>query len=165
MTNGYCLRQIRGWNLFSRLSSSFSWNIFWLAVMTMNSTIKIFISYSHQDKQYLQKDSLLGFLQGLERENIEFWTDLAIKSNKIGRALGSSHQIPDPGLRHSLSPSQSELSRFRLLPECRNQKLSCGNKIFVSGHSIALWLETARLAGKPSGTHSCPQIVWSWSPG
>ncbi|MGD0961540.1 MAG: hypothetical protein ABSB19_17160 [Methylomonas sp.] len=34
----------------------------------MQSPIKIFISYSHQDKKYLEKDSLLGFLKGLEQE-------------------------------------------------------------------------------------------------
>lgn len=51
--------------------------------MTTNSTIKIFISYSHQDAHYLQPDSLLGFLKGLEREGIEFWTDREIKPGEL----------------------------------------------------------------------------------
>ncbi len=38
--------------------------------------VKIFISYSHQDAAYLLgTDSLLGFLKGLEREDVEFWWD------------------------------------------------------------------------------------------
>jgi len=38
--------------------------------------IKIFISYSHIDKEYLNEDSLLGYLKGLEREaEVEFWWD------------------------------------------------------------------------------------------
>lgn len=39
-------------------------------------TIKIFISYSHIDKEYLNEDSLLGYLKGLEQEaEVEFWWD------------------------------------------------------------------------------------------
>ena len=48
----------------------------------MNKKIQIFVSYSHQDSAYLEKESLLGFLQGLERDNIEFWTDLQIKTGE-----------------------------------------------------------------------------------
>lgn len=44
----------------------------------MDKKIQIFISYSHQDAAYLDKDSLFGFLKGLTRDNIEFWTDLEI---------------------------------------------------------------------------------------
>ena len=49
----------------------------------MNSVIKIFISYSHLDARYLDKDSLFGFLKGLERDNIQFWTDLEIKPGEF----------------------------------------------------------------------------------
>ena len=49
----------------------------------MNTPIKIFISYSHQDSRYLDKDSLFGFLKGLERDNIEFWTDLELKAGEL----------------------------------------------------------------------------------
>ena len=37
--------------------------------------IKIFVSYSHQDAGYLEKDSLLGYLLGLEEEGADFWWD------------------------------------------------------------------------------------------
>ncbi|HYK01624.1 MAG TPA: AAA family ATPase [Thermoanaerobaculia bacterium] len=38
--------------------------------------MRIFISYSHRDPQYLGDDSLVGFLRGLEaEEGVEFWTD------------------------------------------------------------------------------------------
>lgn len=37
--------------------------------------IKIFVSYSHKDAGYLADDSLLGFLKGLESENVDFWSD------------------------------------------------------------------------------------------
>jgi hypothetical protein len=49
----------------------------------MNTPIKIFISYSHQDSNYLDKDSLFGFLKGLDRDNIEFWTDLELKAGEL----------------------------------------------------------------------------------
>jgi hypothetical protein len=37
--------------------------------------MRVFVSYSHQEPEYLAKDSLLGFLRGLEEEGVEFWTD------------------------------------------------------------------------------------------
>jgi hypothetical protein len=49
----------------------------------MNSTINIFVSYSHQDSRYLERDSLLGFLKGLERDNIRFWTDQELKAGEL----------------------------------------------------------------------------------
>jgi hypothetical protein len=36
---------------------------------------EIFVSYSHADSAYLDKDSLLGHLQGLKRDGAQFWTD------------------------------------------------------------------------------------------
>lgn len=42
------------------------------------SPIRIFVSYSHQDRNYLSKDSLIGALRGLESEGVEFWSDQAI---------------------------------------------------------------------------------------
>jgi hypothetical protein len=45
----------------------------------MPDTIIVFVSYSHQDASYLERDSLLGFLKGLESDNIEFWTDKSIR--------------------------------------------------------------------------------------
>ena len=49
----------------------------------MTTSINIFISYSHQDARYLEQDALFGFLKGLERDNIEFWTDLEIKPGEL----------------------------------------------------------------------------------
>jgi predicted ATPase/class 3 adenylate cyclase len=37
--------------------------------------VRIFVSYSHSDAEYLGETSLLGFLHGLEREGAEFWID------------------------------------------------------------------------------------------
>ncbi len=40
------------------------------------TAVRIFISYSHRDPQYLGDDSLVGFLRPLEAdEGVEFWTD------------------------------------------------------------------------------------------
>lgn len=49
----------------------------------MANTIRIFVSYSHQDAAYLEKDSLLGFLRGLEKNEIEFWTDRQIRPGEL----------------------------------------------------------------------------------
>ena len=49
----------------------------------MDTKIQIFVSYSHQDAAYLEKESLLGFLQGLESDNIEFWTDREITGGEL----------------------------------------------------------------------------------
>jgi hypothetical protein len=38
-------------------------------------TIRIFVSYSHIDKRFLEENSLLGFLKGLEGEGAKFWWD------------------------------------------------------------------------------------------
>lgn len=47
----------------------------------MPDTVKAFVSYSHQDSKYL--DSLLGYLKGLEAENVEFWTDRQIRVGEL----------------------------------------------------------------------------------
>lgn len=41
----------------------------------MNLPVRIFVSYSHQDARYLEEESLLGFLRGLELDGVEFWSD------------------------------------------------------------------------------------------
>lgn len=57
--------------------------------------IKVFVSYSHQDAGYLEKQSLLGFLRGLERDGVEFWYDQKIGMGDLwdeeikGRIAGS----------------------------------------------------------------------------
>ena len=45
----------------------------------MPASVKVFVSYSRQDASYLEKDSLLGFLEGLEKDGVEFWTDRKIQ--------------------------------------------------------------------------------------
>jgi hypothetical protein len=49
----------------------------------MSDRIKIFVSYSRQDAGYIEEDSLLGFLKGLEKENIEFWIDQKIRPGEL----------------------------------------------------------------------------------
>jgi hypothetical protein len=45
--------------------------------------IRVFVSYSHQDRKYLDNDSLLGYLKGLEQEGFEFWNDQRIRTSEI----------------------------------------------------------------------------------
>ncbi len=44
--------------------------------------IKVFVSYSHANCDYLQDDSLLGFLKGFEKEQVEFWSDQHIRAGE-----------------------------------------------------------------------------------
>jgi len=57
----------------------------------LNTPIQIFISYSHQDARYLEKNALFGFLEGLERDNIEFWTDRELKAGELWDKEIKSH--------------------------------------------------------------------------
>lgn len=41
----------------------------------MTRTIRVFVTYSRQDSQYIGDRSLLDFLRGLESEGVEFWVD------------------------------------------------------------------------------------------
>ncbi len=49
----------------------------------MTTTVRVFVSYSHADVRYLGKDSLLGFLRGLEQEDVTFWTDKEIQAGEF----------------------------------------------------------------------------------
>ncbi len=49
----------------------------------MPDRLKVFISYSHQDAEYLNGDSLLGFLKGLEKDNVTFWTDRHLRTGEF----------------------------------------------------------------------------------
>lgn len=40
--------------------------------------INIFISYSHKDEQYFGDTSLVGYLSGLKKHKVEFWSDKVI---------------------------------------------------------------------------------------
>ncbi|HSL55107.1 MAG TPA: toll/interleukin-1 receptor domain-containing protein, partial [Pyrinomonadaceae bacterium] len=42
------------------------------------SLVKVFVSYSHNDRKYLRPNSLMGALEGLRAEGVEFWTDQAV---------------------------------------------------------------------------------------
>ncbi len=53
----------------------------------MADVVTVFISYSHKDTDYLEEDSLLGFLQGLERENVRFWSDRHIRTGECWDAV------------------------------------------------------------------------------
>lgn len=53
----------------------------------MNDTVKIFVTYSHRDAEYLDDDSLLGFLKGLEKDGVEFWTDRRIRPGELWDAV------------------------------------------------------------------------------
>ena len=50
----------------------------------MSRKINIFISYSHQDAEYLREDSLGGFLKDIEQEGIaKFWWDKRIATGEL----------------------------------------------------------------------------------
>jgi formylglycine-generating enzyme required for sulfatase activity len=53
----------------------------------MADPIKVFVTYSHQDEEYLGENSLLGFLKGLEKEGVEFWTDKKIPTGEKWNAV------------------------------------------------------------------------------
>lgn len=58
--------------------------------------ITVFVSYSHQDASYLEKNSLLGYLRGLENEDVEFWVDKKILvgedwDSKIKSRISNAH--------------------------------------------------------------------------
>jgi hypothetical protein len=44
---------------------------------------QIFVSYSHHDALYVGKDSLLGFLMGLENDGARFWWDQSLQAGDI----------------------------------------------------------------------------------
>jgi hypothetical protein len=45
-------------------------------------SVRVFVSYSHQDANYLKQDELLGYLKGLENEGFEFWHDERILTSQ-----------------------------------------------------------------------------------
>lgn len=49
----------------------------------MPDPLKVFVSYSHRDAEYLDDSSLLGFLKGLEKDNVEFWDDRRIRPGEL----------------------------------------------------------------------------------
>ncbi len=84
----------------------------------MPDPVKVFVSYSHQDAEYLADDSLLGYLKGLEKEDVMLWTDRHITAGELW----------DNEIKANLQDSQlalvlvsQALFNFRLLSECRDQ--------------------------------------------
>jgi TIR domain len=58
--------------------------------------VKVFISYSHEDRAYLSDGELLGFLKGLEKEGVSFWWDEALAAGdhwdeEIKRRIEDTH--------------------------------------------------------------------------
>lgn len=49
--------------------------------------VNVFVTYSHQDADYLADDNLLGYLKGLERDNVVFWTDCLIRAGECWDAV------------------------------------------------------------------------------
>jgi hypothetical protein len=54
-----------------------------IASSVSSATTRVFVSYSHHDGKYLDDDSLLGYLKGLERDGFEFWTDRRLTAGDI----------------------------------------------------------------------------------
>lgn len=50
---------------------------------SVDRKLRVFVSYSHQDAKYLEQNSLLGYLSGLEREGFEFWHDTTIQTGEL----------------------------------------------------------------------------------
>lgn len=49
----------------------------------MSDPVKVFVSYSHKDSQYLGDTSLLGFIRGgLEKDGAEFWVDTRLTAGE-----------------------------------------------------------------------------------
>lgn len=80
-----------GGRLFSQINQSETLSEFLNIVLSPlrqkeaagQSSVRVFVSYSHQDSKYLDSDSLLGYLSGLEREQFEFWHDRRIKAGDL----------------------------------------------------------------------------------
>jgi len=45
--------------------------------------VRVFVSYSRADAEYLGDSSLLGYLKGLEQDGVKFWTDLELKAGEF----------------------------------------------------------------------------------
>lgn len=76
------LSPLQRWYRSPQLQSAKELNA-WHTSKPSKQTIRVFVSYSHQDQKYLANDSLLGFLKGLEQEGFEFWHDQNILAGEI----------------------------------------------------------------------------------
>jgi len=48
----------------------------------MSDPVKVFVSYSHKDSQYLGDTSLLGFMRGLKKDGADFWYDTRLTAGE-----------------------------------------------------------------------------------
>jgi len=48
----------------------------------MSDPVKVFVSYSHKDSQYLGDTSLFGFIRGLEKDGAKFWVDTRLTAGE-----------------------------------------------------------------------------------
>jgi formylglycine-generating enzyme required for sulfatase activity len=83
----------------------------------MSDPVKVFVSYSHQNAKYLADDSLLGYLKGLKKEDVSFWTDRHIKAGERW----------DEVIKANLQDAQIALvlvsQRFLDSPYCQNVEI------------------------------------------
>lgn len=97
-----------GAKLFAQINQSNMLNAFVrMAVSPLEQTladdsdVRVFVSYSHHDKQYVSADqgSLLSYLRALEHENVVFWHDQTL----------SAGDIWDPDIREQLEEADIAL--------------------------------------------------------
>jgi class 3 adenylate cyclase/tetratricopeptide (TPR) repeat protein len=125
-----------------------------------DAPVKVFVSYSHKDPQYLADESLLGFLKGLgPEENVEFWTDERIAggsdwNDEIRKRLDSSDIAVVLVSQAFLdSPYCQEVEMESFLGSCRQR----GMVIFPIILSPCEWERHAWLATRqfiPSGNET-----------
>ena len=65
-------------------------------LLKVTDTIEVFVTYSKHDARYLKDDSLLGFLRGLEREGVSFWSDREIPQGALWDADIEQHLAAAP---------------------------------------------------------------------
>lgn len=79
---------------------------------------EIFVSYAHEDGRYLEADSLLGHLRGVEKDGARFWTDGALRpGDKWDEKIKAQIEQTDIAL---LLVSQA----FLLSEYCQNTEVS-----------------------------------------
>jgi hypothetical protein len=52
-------------------------------VAEAGSKVRVFVTYSHSDAKYLERDSLLGYLEALRGEGVDFFTDREIAQGDL----------------------------------------------------------------------------------
>ena len=64
--------------------------------LKVTEPIEVFVAYSQHDARYLDDDSLLGSLRGLEREGVSFWSDREIPQGALWDADIKRHLAAAP---------------------------------------------------------------------